>query len=336
MNLYKLKNSNGMEIHVTNYGGRVVKLLAPDKEGQLLDVVLGFDDLQDYKKSSEAYFGAVIGRFANRIAKGKFTLDGEEFTLDQNNGPNSLHGGAKGFHHADWEVLSADTEHVAFRYLSADGEEGFPGNLEVNMVYTLTEEDAFRIDYEATTDQKTVVNLSHHSFFNLNGAGEGDVLDHQLEINANAFTPVDETQIPTGEITLVKDSPFDFHSPRVIGERIKDDHVQLKFGKGYDHNWVLNRPEPGLLEYAAGIWSERSGIKMEVFTTQPGIQFYTSNFLDGRVKGKGGKTYPKHSAFCLETQHFPDSPNHSYFPSTVLEKREVYRETCVYKFSTLE
>lgn len=334
--IYHLKNSNGMEMTVTNYGGRVVSLMVPDRDGVLEDIVLGFDSLEEYQESSEAYFGAAIGRYGNRIAYGRFTLNGQEYQLAQNNGPNSLHGGPGGFHHVVWEVLEADEKHLVLQYTSADGEEGFPGNLEVKMTYMLTEDNEFRIDYHATTDQKTVVNLTHHSFFNLNGAGSGDVMDHILYLNADSFTPVDDTLIPLGSNISVGGTPMDFTHPTAIGERINLGYDQLGYGGGYDHNWVLNKSESGSLTLAASVIAPANGRKMEVFTTEPGIQFYSGNFLDGKVSGKGGNIYIHRSAFCLETQHFPDSPNHPNFPSTVLEPDDVYRQTCIYKFSTVQ
>jgi aldose 1-epimerase len=333
VNLYHLSNSKGMEMTVTNYGGRVVKLVVPNKDGQPEDVVLGFDSVQEYRESSEAYFGAAIGRYGNRIADGQFTLDGEEYQLAQNNGPNSLHGGPGGFHNVVWEVLEADDRQLVLQYTSPDGEEGFPGTLEVKMTYALTEGNEFKIDYEATTDRKTVVNLTHHSFFNLNGAGKADVMDHMLQLNASAFTPVDSVLIPYGEIRPVAGTPFDFTQATAIGERIDQDNEQLRFGGGYDHNFVLDKEEPGALTLAATVAAPQTGIKMEVFTTEPGIQFYSGNFLDGSIRGKGGLAYKKRSAFCLETQHFPDSPNQVNFPSTVLTPKETYTHSCVYKFS---
>ncbi|WP_084166293.1 aldose epimerase family protein [Anditalea andensis] len=333
--IYKLKNDKGMEIHVLNYGGRVVKIMVPDREGSIDDVVLGFDRLEDYQESSEAYFGAVIGRYGNRIAKGSFSLDGTSYALAINNEPNALHGGPAGFHHVVWEVLEHHDDHIAMKYIAKDGEEGYPGNMEIFMTYTLTDDNGFRIDYEATTDKKTVVNLTHHSFFNLNGAGSGDVMDHILELNASAFTPVDKTLIPVGTILPVANTPMDFTRPTAIGERIGEGDEQLTFGRGYDHNWVLDKAEPGLLTFAAAITAPASGRKMEVFTTEPGIQFYSGNFLNGSVSGKDGKNYIHRSAFCLETQHFPDSPNQETFPSTVLSPGEKYTHTVIYQFSVL-
>lgn len=325
-----LKNENGMIATITPYGGKIISLWVPDKNGALEDVVLGYDSASQYPGGSP-YFGALIGRFGNRIAKGLFTLDGVEYTLNQNNGVNALHGGPGGLHNVYWNVKEVDGNRLVLAYLSKDGEEGYPGNLDIQVTYSLTNENELTIDYKATTDKTTVVNLTHHSFFNLAGAGKGTILDHSLYINANQFTPVDETLIPTGELKEVKGTPFDFTTPTKIGEHINDSDVQLSNGKGYDHNWVLNRKEEGLL--LAAILSEpNSGRVMEVWTTEPGLQFYSGNFLNGSEIGKGSKKYEYRSALCLETQHFPNSPNQPAFPSTVLKPGEVYTHHTAYKF----
>jgi aldose 1-epimerase len=330
--IFTLENGKGMEVALTNYGGRVMKILVPDKEGEIGDVVLGFDTLEEYREHPDTYFGAVIGRVSNRIAKGTFELDGKMYQLEQNNEQNALHGGSGGFHNVVWEVLEADREHVALKYVSPDGEEGYPGTLTVKMTYTLTEKNEFKIDYEAETDARTVVNLTHHSFFNLSGEGYRDVMDHELQLNGSAFVPLDENLIPTGEIRSVENTPMDFRSPEGIGTRIDGMDDQLGFAGGYDHTWVLDKKD-GELALAATVFAPATGRKMEVLTTEPGIQFYSGNFLDGSVNGKEGKNYAYRSAFCLESQHFPDSPNQADFPSTVLEPGETYRHSCVYRFS---
>lgn len=331
--LYFLKNNNGIEMAVTNYGAKVVSLAVPDRNGEFADIVLGFDNLEDYLSTSEKYFGSVIGRYGNRIAGGKFTLNGKEHTLVTNNGPNHLHGGNKGFESVVWDVTQPDDQRLEFHYLSKDGEEGYPGNLDVKMVYELTDDNEFKITYEAETDDTTILNLTHHSFFNLHGAGGGVVNDHVLMINASRYTPVDSTLIPTGELAAVSGTPMDFQQPTEIGSRIEEDFQQLEFGNGYDHNYVLNRGEgTDSLILAASILEPQSGRYMEVYTTEPGIQFYGGNFLDGSVSGKGGKPYDFRTAFCLETQHFPDSPNQENFPTVVLNPGETYHHTCVYKF----
>ena len=329
-----LTNSNGMKMTVTNLGARVMTLLVPDKDGKLLDVVLGFDTPAEYLTSPEPFFGTAVGRYGNRIAKGKFELDGQSYSLALNNGANSLHGGPGGFHNVIWNVEEADDSHIVFTYLSKDGEEGFPGNLNVKMTYFLTDENEFKITYEAETDKATPINLTHHSFFNLNGEGSGDVLGQELQLMADQFTPVDSTLIPLGENVPVAGTPFDFTESKPIGKDINQENEQLKFGGGFDHNWVLNKKEQGALELAAVAYSPASGIEMEVYTTEPGIQFYAGNFLDGSAIGKGGKAYEYRSAFCLETQHFPDSPNQPNFPSTILRPGEKYEQTCIYKFDT--
>lgn len=335
VSLYFLKNKNGIEMAVTNYGAKVVALAVPGKNGTFEDIVLGFDNLDDYLNTSEKYFGSVIGRYGNRIAGGKFTLDGKEYTLVTNNGPNHLHGGNKGFESVVWDVKQQGDQKLEFHYLSADGEEGYPGNLDVKMIYELTDDNEFKISYEAETDQATIINLTHHSFFNLHGAGNGSVNDHVLMINAGQYTPVDQTLIPTGELASVAGTPMDFQQPTEIGSRIDADFEQLQFGNGYDHNYVLNRGEgTDSLMLAASVLEPQSGRYMEVFTTEPGIQFYGGNFLDGSVSGKGGKAYDFRTAFCLETQHFPNSPNQENFPSVVLNPGETYTHTCIYKFST--
>ena len=333
VDLYTLTNRNGIEVRITNYGGRVVSLLAPDRHGKMADVVLGFDDLDDYV-GNNPFFGALVGRYANRIAKARFTLDGVEYKLAQNNGPNSLHGGLKGFDKVIWAAreLSKDPPTLELTYVSQDGEEGYPGKLTAKVVYTLTDNNEFRIDYTATTDKDTVLNLTNHSYFNLAGQGNGDILKHEITINADRFTPVDATLIPTGELRQVQGTPFDFHQATAIGARINADDEQIKFGQGYDHNFVLNHTGHGL-SLAARVMEPESGRVMEVLTTQPGMQFYTGNFLDGTVHGKGGKVYGRRSAFCLETQHFPDSPNQPKFPSAELKPGQTYRQTTVYKFS---
>jgi len=330
LKLFTLSNSNGLKMTVTNYGGRIISLFVPDKNGKLGDVVLGYDSLKQYL-TGNLYFGAMIGRYGNRIANGKFSLNGKKYQLIQNNGVNSLHGGPKGLHGVYWNLTQLSGSSIKMTYRSVDGEENFPGNLDVTVVYTLTDNNELSIDYEATTDQQTIVNLTHHSFFNLAGAGIGDILNHELTIDAKEFTPVDNTLIPTGELRKVKGTAFDFSTPNKIGERINENDEQLKFGKGYDHNWVLDK-KANEFARAAKVIEPASGRTMEVWTTEPGIQFYSGNFLDGTDVGKGDQPYPLRSAFCLETQHFPDSPNHANFPSTILKPGEIYKQKTVYKF----
>lgn len=330
--LYTFKNANGAEAAITNYGGRVVSLKVPDRAGTIGDVVLGFDSLDGYL-SPNPYFGAIVGRYGNRIAKGRFTLNGAVYKLAQNNGENHLHGGIKGFDKAVWKIRAADARSLELNYLSRDGEEGYPGNLDTTVKYTWTDHNELRIEYSATTDKDTVVNLTNHSYFNLAGQGQGDILGHQVTINADRFTPVDQGLIPAGELRGFAGSPFDFRQPHAIGERIGAADEQLTFGKGYDHNFVLNGAA-GTLRVVARVTEPGSGRVMEVLTTQPGMQFYTGNFLDGTLRGKGGKVYRHRYGFCMETQHFPDSPNHPNFPSVVLKPGERYQTTTVYRFST--
>jgi len=335
VDLYLLKNKNNVEIGIINYGGHVVSLKVPDRQGKLADVVLGHDDLVDYE-TDKSHFGGIIGRYANRIALGKFTLNGHEYTLARNNGQNHLHGGLKGFDKVLWHARDMSATHddrLMLEYVSADGEEGYPGELAVHVAYSLSDENELKIEYAATTNKDTVVNLTNHSYFNLAGAGEGDIGEHQLQLNAEQFTPVNENLIPTGEFRDVKGTPFDFTRPEAIGARIKQDDPQLKFGHGYDHNWVLKRSKDGPVSLAAKVYEPKSGRAVEISTTQPGIQFYSGNFLDGSVHGKAGRSYVRRSAFCLETQHFPDSPNHQNFPSTVLKANEHFQSMTVLKFS---
>jgi aldose 1-epimerase len=327
--IYTLTNSHGVEARIAAYGATVVSLKAPDRQGKLADVVLGFDDLDGYLHRNR-YFGSVIGRYGNRIAKGKFSLGGREYTLARNNGENHLHGGIMGFDKVVWTARETPAG-VALSYTSKDGEEGYPGNLSVTVTYTLGEDNGLRIDYAATTDRETVLNLSNHSYFNL--AGGGTILNHEMMINANRFTPVDQGLIPIGELRGVKGTPMDFTKPVAIGARIDQKDEQLGFGRGYDLNWVING-DPGTLRLAAQAYDPASGRVMEVETTEPGVQFYTGNFLDGSIKGKGGRSYERRSAFCLETQHFPDSPNKPTFPTTVLKPGARYTSTTVYRFSS--
>lgn len=333
INLYTLTNSKGMQVGITNYGARIVSIIVPGRDGKKADVVLGFNNLEGYL-GKDPFFGAIVGRYGNRIAKGEFKLDGVEYHLPINDGPNSLHGGTKGFDKQVWNAQEVDGNAVALTYLSKDGEEGYPGNLSVKVVYTLDNNDELRIDYTATTDKDTVLNLTNHSYFNLAGEGSGSILDEVMMINASRFTPIDSTMIPTGELRSVEGTPFDFRKPTPIGARINKDNQQLKFARGYDDNFVLDRKGPGL-ELAARAYDPKSGRVLEVLTTQPGVQFYTGNFLDGTIHGKGGKAYDYRSAFCLETQHFPDSPNHPQFPSTELKPGQTYHETTIFKFSTM-
>jgi aldose 1-epimerase len=327
VDLYTLK-SDTVEARITNYGGILVSLKAPDQKGNTSEVVLGFDSLDGYLHNTP-YFGAVIGRYANRIAKGQFVLDGRTYHVPKNDGENALHGGLKGFDKRVW-TGHIEGNGIVLTYVSKDGEEGYPGNLSATVKYTLTGGD-LRIDYEATTDKNTVLNLTNHSYFNLAGQGEGDVLKHELQINADRFTPVDSGLIPTGELRAVAGTPFDFRTPHAIGERIEAGDEQLKLGRGYDHNWALNAGG-GALKLAARVHEPTSGRTLEVLTTQPGLQFYTGNFLDGTITGKGGKTYRQRYAFCLETQHFPDSPNHPEFATTELKPGQRYHQTTVFRF----
>jgi aldose 1-epimerase len=324
-----------VEAAITNYGGSVVSLKVPDRKGNRGDIVLGYESLDGYV-NDKAYLGALIGRYGNRIAHGRFSLGGTTYTLARNNDDNQLHGGIKGFNKALWQAKELSTGNgpgLELVYLSKDGEEGYPGNLSVKVVYTLTDQDELKIEYSASTDKETVVNLTHHSYFNLAGAGNGDILQHQLMLRGARFTPVDATLIPTGELRSVQGTPFDFRNPAVIGTRINDDDPQLKYGRGYDHTWVLDSGGSESPTLAARVVEPQSGRALEVWTTEPGIQFYTGNFLDG-LPGKGGKVYARRTAFCLETQHFPDSPNHPNFPSTVLRPGQQYHSVTIYKFST--
>jgi len=331
--LYTLRNSNGVEANITNYGGIVVSLLVPDRNGKMTDVVLGYDSVDAYVKKSP-YFGALIGRYGNRIANGKFTLNGQTYTLAANNGVNALHGGVKGFDKVVWKGRSFGSKlgaSLELTYLSKDGEEGYPGNLDVKVVYTLTEDNALRIEFTAHTDKDTVVNLTNHSYFNL-GAG-GDVLDHLVTINADRFNPVDSGLIPTGELKPVDGTPFDFRQPTAIGARIGAADDQLKAGGGYDHNWITNPKATGEFALQARVLCPRTGIVLEVSSTEPAVQFYSGNFLDGTITGKRGQVYAFRSGFCFEPQHYPDSPNHPAFPSTVLKPGQTYANTIVFKLS---
>lgn len=331
--LFILKNANGMEMSVTNFGARVVELFAPDKNGNFADVVLGHNNLDKYVNfTGERFLGATIGRFGNRIAKGKFVLNGKEYTLAQNNGENNLHGGIKGFDMKVWNVLEATDEMLKLCLFSPDGEEGFPGDLRVTMTYRLTDDNRFEVEHIAEAEADTIVNLTHHSFFNLRGEGNGDINSHVMQINADNYTPVDAGLIPTGEIASVAGTPFDFRLPTLIGERVNADNEQLKRGCGYDHNWILKRKSPDALEFAASVYEPESGRMLEVYTTEPAMQFYGGNFLDGEI-GKSGKPYIYRGSFAIETQHYPDSPNQANFPSTVLKAGDKYYHVCSYNFS---
>lgn len=335
--LFILRNKNGVETAITNYGGIIVTLKTYDGRGLLADVALGFETLGGYL-GKHPYFGAIIGRYGNRIGKARFTLDGVTYTLAKNDGENSLHGGNEGFDRKLWKARTEEApgaQTLVLTYTSPDGEEGYPGTLQTEVRYTLLDDDTFRIDYRATTDKKTVVNLTNHTYFNLAGQGNGDILNHEIQINASRFTPVDEGLIPTGELRPVEGTPFDFRKPMRIGARIDANDEQIRRGRGYDHNFVLDREGDGL-SFAARVTEPTTGRVLEVWTTEPGMQFYTGNFLDGTITGKGGKTYPRRSGFCLETQHFPDSPNQPSFPSTVLEPGKEYRSTTVWKFLTAQ
>ena len=333
--LYTLKNTKGATATISNYGGTVVSLTMPDRNGQFGDVVLGFKKLADYEKKSP-YFGCLVGRYGNRIAKGTFTLDGKAYHLAINNPPNSLHGGLRGFDKVIWGATPMETKEgpaLKLTYTSRDGEEGYPGTLSVTATYTLTDKNELRVVFTATTDQKTVVNLTHHSYFNLAGEGNGDILGHVVTLKANRFTPVDKNLIPNGKLEPVKGTPFDFRKPTAIGLRISQPDQQLQFGGGYDHNWIADKL-PGHLGVVAKVEEPTSGRVMEVLSTEPGVQFYTGNFLDGTLVGKSGKPYAFRNGFCLEPQHYPDSPNHPEFPSVVLKPGQTYKNTIIYRFST--
>jgi len=330
--LFVLKNKNGIEICVTNYGAKVVSLMAPDRDGKMADVVFGFENIDKYLTMPESFFGTAVGRFGNRINKATFKIDSTTYQLTANDHGNTLHGGPKGFHKQVWDAVQTNDTTLEFSYISKDGEEGYPGTLKVKMIYTLTQANEFKITYEATTDKATIVNLTHHSYFNLAGEGASTINDHQLTLNADSYTPVDSTLIPTGEIATVSGTPFDFRTASAIGMRIDTNHIQIKYGKGFDHNWVLNKKSAGELSLAAKVVEPKSGRVMEVFTTEPGIQFYGGNFLNNNA-GKFNHIYPFRSGFCLETQHFPDSPNKPQFPTTVLRPGQTYKHTCIYKFS---
>lgn len=332
VDLYVLKNKSAAQVAITNYGGRVVSLLVPDKNNELKDVVLGCDNLKSYQKKGEPFFGALIGRYANRIANGKFTLDGRTYDLQLNDGPNSLHGGYDGFFAKVWDAKKIDDRTLELTYLSKDGEAGYPGDLTVQVIYEWTDDNELKISYHATTDKNTVVNLTNHAYFNLNGAGDATITDHLLQIDADGYTPVDATLIPTGKIEMVAGTPFDFNTATLIGQRINDNNQQIKYGKGYDHNYALRKADG--LQKVARVSSAKTGIVMEVITEEPGLQFYSGNFLTGEEKdGKGGASYAYRSAFCLEAQHFPDAPNQPAFASTTLKPGQEYKTVTIYKFS---
>jgi len=334
--LYTLKNNNGMQAYFTNYGGRLVSLLVPDSNGELTDVVIGMNSYKGFKESTEPYFGATIGRFGNRIAKGQFSLDGETYQVPINNGENSLHGGEKGFQDVIWDANQPDEQTLVLEYLSEDMEQGFPGNLNARVTYSLTNDNELKMEYQATTDKPTVVNLTNHAFFNLNGEGSGSILNHSLQINADKFTPVDEGLIPSGELKDVEGTAFDFREPKAIGEEIEAENEQLRNGKGYDHNFVLNGTQVQGLNHAATVIGDKSGIVMNIYTEEPGLQFYSGNFMQSGNTLKSGTKDDFRTAIALETQHFPDSPNQPEFPSTVLRPGETYSTTSIYAFDVVE
>jgi aldose 1-epimerase len=332
--VYTLRNAGGMEARICTYGGIVVSLTAPDRTGKFGDIVLGYDNLDGYRTNSP-YFGALIGRYGNRIGGAKFTLEGKTYTLAANNGPNTLHGGLKGFDKVVWTakpLAGSSGPALQLTYVSKDGEEGFPGTLSVTAVYTLADQNELRLNFTATTDKPTVCNLTHHSYFNLRGQGDGDILGHEVYINSDKTTPVNKELITTGEYAPVEGTPFDFRKPTAIGARINDPDSQLQFGPGYDHNWVINKPM-GQLGLQARVHEPTSGRVMEVWSDEPGLQFYAGNFLDGTIKGKGGKVYQRRTGFCMEPQHYPDSPNKPMFPTTELKPGETFKNTIIYKFS---
>ncbi len=330
--LYILRNRKGTEVTVTNYGAKIVSVMVPDKNGTMTDVVLGHNSIDEYLTSEEPFFGAICGRYGNRIAKGRFTLDGITYDkLAINNGPNCLHGGVKGFNAVVWDATPKDERTIELSYISADGEEGFPGELRTTVTYHLTDDNEVVISYLATTDKPTVLNLTNHSYFNLSGAGDPYVGDHILTINADYYLPTDETAIPYGPKERVESTPMDFRTPHEVGERINENFEQLLFGKGYDHTYILNK-EGNELSFCARCASPKTGIVMETYTTQPGVQLYTGNWMTGDFVGKNGQRYPERSALCLETQHFPDSPNKPEYPTTVLRPGETFQSVTIYKF----
>ncbi|MGL6266452.1 MAG: aldose epimerase family protein [Chitinophagaceae bacterium] len=335
VNLFYLTNKNGLQASVTNYGARMVSLHVPDKTGKLTDIILGFNSLNGFMTSGEKYYGAIVGRYGNRIANGKFSLNGKNYKLDINNSPNSLHGGSTGFHSRIWDAIQPDSQSIKLNYVSVDGEEGYPGTVNTKVVYTLTDQNELKIDYEISTDKKTIINVTNHNFWNLNGEGNGTVNKHDLKIEATTYNAVDSTLIPIA-IKPVSGTPFDFRTFHKIEERLVTDDLQIKYGKGYDHNFILDKGitvEPGL---AATIKGDLSGIEMEIYTTEPGIQFYGGNFLEGLHTLRSGAKDNFRTAFCLETQHFPDSPNQPAFPSTVLEPGKVYKSSTIHKFNQLK
>lgn len=329
--LYYIQNKNGLKAAITNYGARMVGMLVPDKHSQLRDVVIGFDKLVHFIAAEEPFFGAVVGRYGNRIAKGRFSLDGNTYQLDINNGVNSLHGGRTGFHNRVWDVVYADSTSIQLRYLSLDGEEGYPGNLTTTVTYTLTVDNELKMDYLLSTDKATVVNITNHNFWNLNGEGSGSINNHQLKILAERFIEVDSTLIPVN-ISKVENTPFDFRNYNAIGARLTINNTQLKYGGGYDHNYVLDKGLTNQPELVASARGDQSGIQMDVFTTEPGMQFYGGNVMKGKHILKSGSKDDHQTAFCLETQHYPDSPNQPDFPSTVLEPKNIYKSSTIYKF----
>ena len=334
--LYTLKNKAGTAVKITNYGATVTSIITADRKGTMADITLGYNDVSDYMNAvDKPYFGSIVGRYGNRIAKGKFSIDGKEYKLAVNNGENHLHGGVIGFDKVVWDAKVVGPNSIALHYLAKDGEEGYPGNLDINVTYTLTDANELKIDYLATTDKKTPVNLTNHTYFNLKGEGEGNILGHELMINAKGFTPVDSGLIPTGKITPVAGTPFDFTTAKAIGRDVGKKDQQLEYGLGYDHNWVLDKGgKDGQLTLAATLYESTTGRFMEVFTQEPGVQFYCGNFLAGNLKGKSGKTYVHRGGLCLETQHYPNSPNQAAFPNTILNPGKKYKTTTVYKFST--
>ncbi|WP_339730750.1 aldose epimerase family protein [uncultured Gimesia sp.] len=334
--LYTLKNNSGMTVKVTNYGAIITSISVPDRNGKMADIALGYNRVEDYINAvDKPYFGAIVGRYGNRIAKGQFTLNGETYTLAKNNGENHLHGGVIGLDKVVWDATLVSPTKIELTYLAKDREEGYPGNLNIKVTYSLNNENQLIVDYLATTDKATPINLTQHTYFNLKGEGTGTILDHELMLNARKYTPVDQTLIPTGELAAVAGTPFDFTSPKPIGRDINQQHQQLEFGGGFDHNWALNKHgKENQLTLAAKVYEPESGRVLEIRTTEPGIQFYCGNFLDGRLSGKSGKPYLHRGGFCLETQHYPDSPNQPNFPTTILKPGEEYKSTTVFQFST--